>query len=131
MAENGLTFAFITTRDLPEVLGIEKNSFEFPWSEEDFVSCLQKKNTIGKTIVYEAEIIGFVIYQIEEDKCLILKIAVHFNFRKMGFGRATINDIVKRRRGWKRGIVFVVETDRDTAPFFEKCNFKEKIIMEC
>ena len=27
-------------RDMPEVLEIERKSFEFPWFEEDFIRCL-------------------------------------------------------------------------------------------
>ena len=34
-------------RDMPEVLDIERDSFEFPWSEEDFMRCLRQRNCIG------------------------------------------------------------------------------------
>ena len=34
-------------RDMPEVLSIENESFEFPWSEEDFIRCLRQRNCIG------------------------------------------------------------------------------------
>ena len=34
-------------RDMPEVVAIEKQGFEFPWSEEDFLRCLRLRHTIG------------------------------------------------------------------------------------
>ncbi|MEM1305855.1 MAG: ribosomal-protein-alanine N-acetyltransferase RimI, partial [Planctomycetota bacterium] len=34
-------------RDMQEVLGIEQESFEFPWLEEDFIRCLRQRNCIG------------------------------------------------------------------------------------
>ena len=34
-------------RDMPEVLQIEQESFEFPWTEEDFLRCLRQRNCIG------------------------------------------------------------------------------------
>jgi len=34
-------------RDMPEVLEIEDRSFEFSWSEEDFIRCLRQRNCIG------------------------------------------------------------------------------------
>ena len=34
-------------RDMPEVLDIEQQSFEFAWTEEDFLCCLRQRNCIG------------------------------------------------------------------------------------
>ena len=34
-------------RDMPEVLDIENRSFEFSWTEEDFIRCLRQRNCIG------------------------------------------------------------------------------------
>ena len=34
-------------RDMPEVLDIERLSFEFAWTEEDFLCCLRQRNCIG------------------------------------------------------------------------------------
>lgn len=34
-------------RDMAEVLNIEHDSFEFPWTEEDFLGCLRQRNCIG------------------------------------------------------------------------------------
>ena len=34
-------------RDMPEVLAVEGESFEFPWCEEDFLRCLRQRNCIG------------------------------------------------------------------------------------
>ena len=34
-------------RDMPEVLAIESQSFEFPWSEEDFINCLRQRPALG------------------------------------------------------------------------------------
>ena len=28
-------------RDMPEVLDVENDGFEFPWSEDDFIRCLR------------------------------------------------------------------------------------------
>ena len=32
-------------RDMPEILDIENQSFEFSWSEEDFIRCLRQRNS--------------------------------------------------------------------------------------
>ncbi|MEK6238743.1 MAG: ribosomal-protein-alanine N-acetyltransferase RimI, partial [Planctomycetales bacterium] len=45
-------------RDMPEVLAIENSSFEFPWSEEDFLRSLQQRNCIGMVAEWEDSIVG-------------------------------------------------------------------------
>ncbi len=34
-------------RDMAEVLRIERESFEYHWTEEDFLCCLRQRNCIG------------------------------------------------------------------------------------
>ena len=34
-------------RDMPAVLGIENKSFEFAWTEDDFIRCLRQRNCIA------------------------------------------------------------------------------------
>jgi len=43
----GVHIRWMIRRDMPEVLDIESGSFEFPWSEEDFIRCLRQRNCIG------------------------------------------------------------------------------------
>ena len=38
---------WLIRRDMPEVLGIENDSFEYAWKEEDFLCCLRQRNCIG------------------------------------------------------------------------------------
>ena len=49
-------------RDMPEVLAIEGQSFEFPWSEEDFLRCLRQRKCIGMVAEQHERVIGFMIY---------------------------------------------------------------------
>ena len=51
-------------RDMPEVLGIENQSFEFPWSGDDFVRCLRQCNCIGMVAEHEDRVVGFMIYEL-------------------------------------------------------------------
>ena len=51
-------------RDMPEVLEIEQSSFEFPWTEEDFIRCLRQRNCIGMVAEYDEKVVGFMIYEL-------------------------------------------------------------------
>ena len=34
------------------------NSFEFPWSEEDFIRCLRQRNCIGMVAEHDEQVVG-------------------------------------------------------------------------
>ena len=39
-------------RDMTEVLEIEQEAFEFPWSDDDFTRCMRQRNCIGMVADY-------------------------------------------------------------------------------
>lgn len=44
--------------DMPWLLQIEDESFEFPWSEEDFLACLRQRNCVGMVAQSGNKILG-------------------------------------------------------------------------
>ncbi len=60
-------------RDMPEVLDIERQSFEFPWSEDDFVRCLRQRNCIGMVAEHGDRVVGFMIYELHKTRLHILE----------------------------------------------------------
>ena len=73
-------------RDMPEVLQTEQHSFEFPWTEEDFLRCLRQRNCIGMVAEQGEKVVGFMIYELHKNKLHILNFAVHPGFRRAGVG---------------------------------------------
>ena len=64
-------------RDMPEVLDIENRSFEFAWTEEDFIRCLRQRNCIGMVAEHDERVVGFMIYELHKNRLHILNFAVH------------------------------------------------------
>ena len=64
-------------RDMPEVLHAEATSFEFAWTEEDFLRCLRQRNCIGMVAEHGEKVVGFMIYELHKTKLHILNFAVH------------------------------------------------------
>src|SRR5262252_9584455 len=77
-------------RDMPEVLRIENDSFEFNWTEEDFLACLRQRNCIGMVAEHEGQVVGFMIYELHKTRLHILNFAVGPNFRRLGIGAQMI-----------------------------------------
>ena len=63
-------------RDMAEVLAIEAESFEFPWSEEDFIRCLRQRNCIGMVAELDDHVVGFMIYELHKNRLHVLNFAV-------------------------------------------------------
>ncbi|MEM8494606.1 MAG: GNAT family N-acetyltransferase, partial [Planctomycetota bacterium] len=77
-------------RDMTEVLGIEKESFEFPWLEEDFIRCLRQRNRIGMVADQGERVVGFMIYELHKTRLHILNFAVAASARRQGVGEQMI-----------------------------------------
>lgn len=83
-------------RDMPEVLDIEQESFEYPWGEDDFIRCLRHRNCIGMvadTCVDPSafdRVAGFMVYELHRTRLHLLNFAVGREFRRRGIGRAMV-----------------------------------------
>ena len=83
-------------RDMPEVLDIERQSFEFAWSEEDFLCCLRQRNCIGMVAERQERIAGFMIYELLKSQLHVLNFAVSPWARRQGVGAQMIEKLVNK-----------------------------------
>ena len=73
-------------RDMNEVLGIEQEAFEFPWSDEDFTRCLRQRNCIGMVAEIADSVVAFMIYELHRSRLHMLNVAVARSHRRLGIG---------------------------------------------
>ena len=113
-------------RDMPEVLTIEGRSFEFPWSEEDFVRCLRQRNCIGMVAEHHERVVGFMIYELHRNRLHILNFAVHPDFRRRHAGEQMIRKLVSKLSPQRRNKIMleVRETNLPAQLFFRGMGFK-------
>lgn len=126
-----LHIRWMIRRDMPEVLGIENQSFEYPWSEEDFIRCLRQRNCIGMVAEFEEQVVGFMLYELHKTRFRLLNIAVDPGFRRQGVGRILlakkISHLSHNRRD--RILLEVRETNLDAQKFFRAIGFKAVSIL--
>lgn len=82
---------FMIRRDLPEVMDIERLSFEFPWYEEDFIRCLRQRNCMAMAAELGETVVGFAVYELHACHLHILNFAVHPKARRKRIGSAMID----------------------------------------
>jgi ribosomal-protein-alanine N-acetyltransferase len=113
-------------RDMPEVLQIEQLSFEYPWTEEDFLRCLRQRNCIGMVAEQGEKVVGFMIYELHKAKLHILNFAVHTNWRRVGVGAQMVGKLISKLSSHRRTRITleVRETNLVAQLFFRKQEFK-------
>lgn len=113
-------------RDMPSVLAIEESSFEFPWSEEEFIRCLRQRNCIGMVAERDDEVVGFMIYELHKNRLHLLNFAVSPECRKGDIGRSMIDKLVSKLSLDRRNRILleVRETNLDAQLFFKQLGFR-------
>jgi [ribosomal protein S18]-alanine N-acetyltransferase len=113
-------------RDMAEVLSIEQRSFEFPWSEDDFVRCLRQRNCIGMVAEQRDRVVGFMIYELHKNRLHVLNLAVEPDRARQGIGEQMVGKLVSKLSPQRRTRIMleVRETNLAAQLFFRKLGFR-------
>lgn len=116
---------WMVRRDMSQVLAIENACFPDPWSEDDFLRCLQQRNVIGMVAERDDVILGAMVYELHKDRLHVLNFAVHPEYRRCGVGRAMVAKLQSKLSRVRRCFVSldVRETNLAAQLFFRSCGF--------
>ncbi len=122
----GAHIRWMIRRDMPEVLQIEQDSFDYSWTEEDFLRCLRQRNCIGMVAEHGERVVGFMIYELHKTKLHILNFAVHPAWRRLGVGGQMVSKLVSKLSSHRRTRITleVRETNLEAQLFFRKQEFR-------
>lgn len=118
-------------RDMPEVLQIEEQSFEFPWPEEDFIRCLRQRNCIGMVAEIGEKIVGYTIYELHRNRLEILNLAVHGEHRRSGVGSSMIAKLYGKLSPQRRTRIVAAVCERNEIAHYwlKACGFTAVVIL--
>jgi [ribosomal protein S18]-alanine N-acetyltransferase len=118
-------------RDMPEVLGIEHQDFEFPWSDEDFIRCLRQRNCIGMVAEHDDRVVGFMIYELHKTRIHVLNFAVADEYRRRGVGSQMVAKLIAKLSAQRRSrvVLEVRETNLAAQLFFRENGFKAVSVL--
>ncbi len=118
-------------RDMPEVLEIERHSFEFPWSDEDFVRCLRQRNCIGMVAEHDDRVVGYMIYELQRNRIHVLNFAVAADRRRQGIGSQMVAKLIAKLSapGRTRLLLEVRETNLTAQLFFRENGFRAVSVL--
>lgn len=110
-------------RDMHDVMDIEQLSFEFPWTEEEYIECLKQRDCIGMIARVDGSAAGTVVYRLLPKKLHVLSLAVHPDWRRQGVGTAIIDRLVAKISQQRRNeIMMEVRETNLNAQLFLRAN---------
>ncbi|MEN6497323.1 MAG: ribosomal protein S18-alanine N-acetyltransferase [Thermoguttaceae bacterium] len=118
-------------RDMPEILAIEQESFEFPWTEEDFIRCLRQRNCIGMVAEHEDRVVGFMIYELNKNRIQVLNFATAADVRRRGVGTLMVAKLIGKLSVQRRTRITleVRETNLPAQLFFRATGFRAVSVL--
>ncbi len=117
---------WLIRRDMREVLRIEQESFEFAWTEEDFLCCLRQRNCIGMVAEQDDRIVGFMVYELHKDRLNILNFAVAADVRRLGIGNQMVTRLIDKLSQQRRKEILLEVRERNLSAqlFFKHQSFR-------
>ena len=134
-----LHIRWMIRRDMADVLAAERASFEYAWTEDDFLRCLRQRNCIG--MVAESDdpigpapgvrVAGFMIYELHKTRLHILNFAVHPLARRRGIGGQMLGKLVHKLTTHRRLKITLAVRERNLPAqvFFRGHDFKATRVL--
>jgi len=122
----GHGFRVMQEADLPQVLAIERQAYEFPWTEGIFRDCIR----IGYYCCLIETGSGIQAYGILSSgggESHVLNLCVHSEARRCGVGYALLNKLIDqaRQRGADCLLLEVRPSNREALALYQKAGFNE------
>jgi len=103
---------WLIRRDMPEVLQIERTSFDAPWCQEVFDEQLRRRRVIGMVAEQKDRVVGYVLYEIHREHIEIINLAVSTESRRQGIGGELVSKVLGKLRPY-RDLIIVRVLDRN------------------
>ena len=81
-----LKYRVVSKNDLDEVMRIESQAFEYPWSRDEFEYCLKVSECEGIVVEQGDAIVGYLFYEVRNGFYRLLSFAVDERKRRKGVG---------------------------------------------
>ena len=127
----GVHVRWMIRRDMLEVLAIEQEAFEFPWSEDDFARCLRQRNCIGMVAEMSDSIVAFSVYELHRTRLHVLNFAVLRSHRRLGVGTQMMAKLTAKLAPDRRNriVLEVRETNLAAQLFFRSLGFRAVSVL--
>ena len=100
--------------DVAEVAGIERSSYQFPWSEGIFIDCL-RVGYVCRVVTISRRVMGYGVMGVGAGEAHILNLCVGEAFRCHGVGKRLLTSLIERATAAGMGAAFLEVRPSNTA----------------
>jgi ribosomal-protein-alanine N-acetyltransferase len=118
-------------RDLYDVLAVEREAFDHPWTEGEFLHCLRQRNCIGMVAEQDERIVGYMLYELNKSRLHLLNFAVAAHVRRTGVGTQMVGKLFGKLHTHRRGKITLAVRERNLPAqiFFRGLDFRASKVM--
>lgn len=120
--------------DMREVLEMERACFRCPWTRDDFLAVAKPSNVMFLVAEAHKQLVGYVIYELQEDSLRVLNLAVDPEWQREGVGWRMLERLKGRLAIGNRKFILadVCEYNLDAQLFFSYCGFRAiGVVADC
>jgi len=119
-------------RDMPEVLDIEGEAFEFPWSDGDFTRCMRQRNCIGMVAEIADSVVAFMMYELHRSRLHVLNFAVRRTHRRLGIGGLMMGKLAAKLTPDRRSRIVLEVRERNLPAqlFFRSLGYRAVSVLK-
>ncbi|MCP4571445.1 MAG: GNAT family N-acetyltransferase [bacterium] len=99
--------------DVPDVLTIERECFEHPWTEDDWRRVLANRDGIALVATVDERVIGYMVYLKKPRHLELLNLAVRRTHRRLGVGRTLVAKLAGKLSPGRRSSVLAAVRERN------------------
>jgi ribosomal-protein-alanine N-acetyltransferase len=123
-------------RHIPAVLTIEGESFDFAWTQEEFIRRLRQQNCIGMVALWNEpgvpeRPVGYMVYELYPTKIHLVKFAVSPDKRRCGIGTEMAAKLVSKLSQHRRRRIVLECSERNVECqlFWRSCGFRAAAVL--
>jgi len=105
-ATRDITFRPMREADLDDVLAIEREAYEFPWSREIFRDCIRVGYS-SRVLEFEDRVNAYGMLQVAAGKARLLNLCVRRKLHRRGLGRRLLALLIDVARSHRSRAVFL------------------------
>lgn len=98
MTEPSLNFRPMTLQDITQVMIVEQEVYEFPWSDRIFSDCIRVGYLCWLALL-DKLIIGHAVISVTTDESHMLNLSIAIKHQRRGFGRQFVEFLVQQAAG--------------------------------
>lgn len=119
-------------RDLSQVLEIESQLFDYPWTSDEFAAMMRDNDSIGMVAELDDSVIGYMVYGLRKTHRHLTNFAVRQDHQRQGVGRQMIEKLKSKLHPDRRTRIRaeVRETNLAAQLFFKAMGFRAVNILK-